>query len=385
MNRSQRRNDMNRRKFLQRSALMGGVVLGGPAFLAACGSDEEGGSSGGSSSDPNALFFDNWPEYIDGETVDLFTAESGLDFTYGEGFNDNNEYFAKIQPALSKGNTIGPDLLAPTSWMAARLISLGWVDEMPIDKLENLDNLEDSLRNPSWDPDGKYTMPWQSGMAGIAYNIAVTGRELTSTEDLFDPAFKGKIGMLTEMRDTMGLLMLATGADPSKPTFDGAAAAFEKLEKAKADGVIRSFTGNDYIDDLASGNFAANIGWSGDVKQIEADNPDVRFVIPEEGGTRWADTMVVPKGSPHADNIAKWIDYCYDPVNAARIAAEIQYISPVKGIRDILAADPDTAELAESELLFPSEETLANLYGFGSLSEEEEAKFDAKFSEIVGS
>jgi spermidine/putrescine transport system substrate-binding protein len=363
---------------------LGALGLSLPAFLAACGGSDSS-SSGGSES----LFFDNWPLYVDptGDgltgTVDRFMAATGVAMTYGEGYNDNNEYFAKIQPLLSKGKSIEADIIAPTFWMAGRLINLGWAEKLPKDQIPNFANLEDGFVNPPWDPTGEYSMPWQGGVAGIAYNIDVTGREITSVADLFAPEFKGKIGMLKEMRDTIGLICMSLGIDPSTITsFEDAAPAFEKLAQAKADGQIRAFTGNDYTDDLVSGNFAACVGWSGDVLQLGKDSPNVRFVIPEEGGTSWCDTMILPKGVANASAAAKWMNFCYDPVQAAQITQYVQYLSPVKGVRDELAKlDP---ELAENTLLFPDDATKARLRSFATLSEDVEAKFDEEFSAITG-
>ncbi|MFM9226235.1 MAG: PotD/PotF family extracellular solute-binding protein, partial [Actinomycetota bacterium] len=217
-------------------------------------------------------------------------------------------------------------------------------------------------------------------------NVKATGRELKSVEDLFDPAFKGKIAMLTEMRDTMGLILMGEGKNiETISTFDDAAVGFEKLEKAKSDGQIRSFTGNDYMDDLNAGNFAACVAWSGDVVQLSRDNPDVKFVIPEEGGTSWYDTMIWVAGSENSDAVAEWINWCYDPANAARITAYVAYMSPVAGVKDeLVKLGGDAAALAESPLLFPDEATLSRLQTWGPLSEEEEAKFDEAFSAITG-
>jgi spermidine/putrescine transport system substrate-binding protein len=373
----------SRRRFLTQLGVLGGAGLLGPSFLAACGSDGDGGSGGGDAA-TNALRVDNWPGYIDEETVGLFTDESGLDFSYTEAFNDNDEYFARAQEDLAAGRDIGADIIVPTFWLATRLINLGWVRELPLDDIPNASNLVSSLRNPAWDPTGRFTLPWQSGMTGIAYNIAETGRELTSMDDLFDPAFAGRIGMLTEMRDTIGLLLLAEGIDPATVTFDEAAPAFDRVQAAKDDGTIRAFTGNDYMDDLASGNFAACIGWSGDISQLALDNPDLRFAIPETGGMRWSDVMAVPNGATNFGNVAKWMDFVYDPENAARITAYIGYNPPVDGVREVLAADPETAALAESTLVFPDDETLAQLHVFADLSEDEEAAFAERFSSIIG-
>ncbi|MHB1128940.1 MAG: ABC transporter substrate-binding protein [Ilumatobacteraceae bacterium] len=375
------RSGMSRRQFLAGTGALGALGLSLPALLAACGGGDDGGAQ--------SLFFENWPLYIDPTedgaigTVDRFIEATGVKMTYSEAYNDNNEYFAKIQPLLGAGKNIEPDIIAPTFWLAGRLLALGWLQKLPLDKIPNAVNLVPGMQNPTWDPTGEYSLPWQAGMTGIAYNIDVTGRELKSTEDLFDPAFKGKIGMLTEMRDTMGLIMMSLGKDPSTVTsFDDAADAFDKLQKAKADGQIRAFTGNDYTDDLVSGNFAACVGWSGDVLQLQKDSPQVRFVIPEEGGTRWADVMVIPKGAKNTDAAAKWMDFVYDPTQAAQLSAYVQYLSPVSGVQEELAKiDP---ELAGNPLMFPDEATDARLRSWATLTEEVEAKFDAAFSSITG-
>lgn len=383
--------NQTRRQFIGRGGLaLGGLALG-PAFLAACGEDTDsstksGSSSGGSAgSGAKSLYFENWPAYIDEETAALFAKASGIDFKYTESYNDNNEYFAKIQPLLSKGRSIDPDMLAPTFWMAGRLISLGWVDKLPLDKIPNAKNLRSSLQKPTWDPTGEYSLPWQSGFAGIAYNEQVTGRALTSIDDLWDPAFKGKIGVLSEMRDTLGLIGLSEGVDISKPTAKSLQKAIDALQEQVDSGQIKQFTGNDYMDDLTQGNFAACIGWSGDIAQLSKDSPELKFVIPESGGTLWSDTMVIPKGSDGVTAAAEFMDYVYDPVNAARIAAYVQYVSPVEGVQDELRKlGGDSAALADNELLFPTEASSKNLSSFGPLSEADEEALDAAFSKVQG-
>ncbi len=395
---------LSRRQLIKRAGVLGAAGLSLPAFLAACGSDsDDDASSGTTGSSPgtagggsspgggggNSLYFENWPAYIDPTedgltgTVDRFVEATGIDMQYTETFNDNNEYFAKIQPVLGNGDTIDPDIIAPTSWLAGRLIQLGWVDPLPLDQIPNAANLRADLVKPSWDPTGEFSLPWQTGFGGIAYNIDVTGRELTSADELFDPEFNGKIGMLLEMRDTMGIIMLSMGIDISTLTdFATAEPAFAKLQQAKDDGQIRRFTGNDYMNDLSTGNFAACIGWSGDVAQLALDSPSVRFVIPEAGGTAWADTMVLPKGAANRDAAAKWMDFVYDPVQAAQLTAWVQFVSPVEGVQEELAKiDP---ALAENPLLFPDADTVARTHIFANLSEEVEAEYDAAFSAITG-
>jgi spermidine/putrescine transport system substrate-binding protein len=394
---------LSRRQLLARAGALGAAGLSLPALLAACGDDDSGSSSGNTSGTTpgtsggtspaggggDSLFFENWPAYIDPTedgavgTVDRFIEATGIDMRYTEAYNDNNEYFALIQPVLGNGDTIDPDIIAPTGWLVGRLVNLGWLDKLPLDQVPNIANLRADLQGVSWDPTGEYSLPWQTGFAGIAYNLDATGRELNSVEDLFDPEFEGRIAMLTEMRDTMGLIMLGLGVDISAiSTFDEAAEAFEKLEAAKAAGQIRAFTGNDYLADLSSGNYAACIGWSGDVVQLSKDNPAVRFVIPEEGGTSWADAMVMPKGAVNRDAAAQWMNFVYDPVQAAQLTAYVQYVSPVVGVREELEKlDP---ELASNPLLFPDDATLARTKSFANLTEDVEQQFDEAFSAITG-
>ena len=400
------RQRLTRRQLLQRAGALGAAGLSASAIL---GNGLLGGGvvQAGGRARPSVgrspafrprsvggeLYVENWTAYIDPTedghvgTVDRFIEATGVDLTYTEAYNDNNEYFALIQPILGRGETIEPDIIVPTSWMAGRLIGLGWVDELPLDQVPNAANLRDDLVKPTWDPTGTYSLPWQTGITGIAYNLEATGRELGSVDDLFDPEFNGKIGMLTEMRDTVGLVLLSLGVDISTiSSFDEAAEAFEMIQQAKDDGQIRAFTGNDYLADLESGNFAACIGWSGDVAQLSVDNPNIKFFIPESGGVSWADTMVMPKGADSRDQAAAWMDFVYDPVQAAQITAWVQYVSPVKGVREEIAAneDPEVAALAENPLIFPDEAMLSNLHAFANLDEETEAEFDEAFSSIVG-
>ncbi|HUS44303.1 MAG TPA: spermidine/putrescine ABC transporter substrate-binding protein [Ilumatobacteraceae bacterium] len=397
------RSGLTRRQLLARAGALGAAGVSLPAILAACGSDDDSGSAGstpatsggttggttGGGGGGGSLFFENWPAYIDPTedgltgTVDRFMEATGIDMRYTEAYNDNVEYFAKIQPLLGRGEPIDPDIIAPTSWLANRLITLGWLEKLPIDQVANAANLRADLQNPSWDPTGEYSLPWQTGFAGIAYNSDVTGREITTVDDLFDPEFAGKVGALTEMRDTIGVIAMSLGIDISTlTTFEEAQPAFDKLQEAKDSGQIRRFHGNDYFDDLSNGNLAITIGWSGDVAAIARDNPAVKFVFPESGATAWADTMVVPKGAKNIDAAAQWMNFVYDPVQAAQITTWVGYVSPVAGVRE--EVEKLDADLANDPLVFPDDATLASTKGFAPLSEEVEAEYDAAFSGIIG-
>lgn len=376
-------NRVTRRQFITRTGLAFGGVVVGPQLLAACGGEEAA-----------EVVFENWPEYIDtpgddaygeGGTLDEFQKASGLKIKYTEGLNDNNDYFAKIRPVLAEGNTIGPNIIAPTYWMAARLIDLGWVEKLPLAKIPNADNLVSSLQRPPSDPTGEFSLPWQAGTTGIAYNLEATdGKELRTIDDLWDPSLKGRVSVLTEMRDTIGLLALAQGVDISNTAeFSAYEAAFATLEEQVESEQIRSFTGNEYTGPLEEGTLAACIAWSGDV--LAMNNPNIRFVVPESGGTLWFDTMLIPAGAENIDAVAEWMDFVYDPVNAARITAAVQFISPVEGVQDELRKlGGDAAALADSPLLFPDDATQDRLNTFATLTEEQASAFDEEFSRIAG-
>lgn len=372
----------------------GGIALGGlalgPQLLAACGDDGDGGSGEGSGGAD--VFFENWPEYIDtpdgrlkgpGGTLATFEEQTGLTIRYVETYNDNNEYFAKIQPILSRGDAIGPNVIAPTNWMAGRLLDEGWLEELPLADVPNSSNLVQSLRNPPNDPTGDHSLPWQAGIAGIAWNEEATGRPLTSVQDLWDPALKGRVAVLTEMRDTLGLVAMSEGVDLADPTFAKFQPAFDKLREETENGQIRQYTGNEYVGPLEEGTLAACFAWSGDV--LGMNNPNVKFAVPESGGTLWFDTMVIPKGAPRVAAVAEWMNFVYDPVNAARITESVQFISPVEGVQDELRSmGGEAAALADNPLLFPDAETLSRLQVFGTLDAEQEERFDEEFAQISG-
>ncbi len=388
---------------INRRALLigGGVVAAGAVGALFMSSGKSGGSDAASSdsgaslggslgSGATSLSVLNWTAYIDPTedgavgTVDTFATAKGVSVNYSEGFNDNNEIFNKeFQAVIGNGGTLAYDIVCPTYWMAARLKSLGWIEPLPFQLIPNYVNLEPQYLNLGWDRGAKYHLPWQAGITGVAYNAKLAGRELRSINDLFDPALKGKVAMLSEMRDTVGLVMLGMGHDPSALNEDAMNEALDKIEQAVADGQIRQFTGNEYLQSLENENFVACIAWSGDALQLT--NPDVSFVVPEEGGMSWFDTMVIPKGAPNAVAAAKWMDYVYDPVNAARITAWVQYVSPVIGVRDeLVKLGEDGAALAESPILFPDDETKSRLRVFAEIPDDVDTRITDRFLSITG-
>jgi spermidine/putrescine transport system substrate-binding protein len=315
--------------------------------------------------------------------LDAFVADSGIQVTYNEDINDNNEFFGKIQNQLSACQPIERDIIVLTDWMAARVIRLGWMQRLDPAKVPNVGkNLLQTLRGRSWDRSTGYAVPWQSGLAGIAYNGGVTKEVRTVDELLTRPDLKGKVTMLSEMRDTVGLVLQSLGHDPAQFTdaqFDDALA---KLRKAVDSGQIRRFTGNDYAPELAKGDIAACGAWSGDVIQLNFEDEKVRFVAPDSGVLLWSDNMLVPNKATHKANAERLMDYYYEPQVAAELAAYVNYICPVQGAQQEMAKlDP---ELATNPLIFPDGELLGRAKVFMALSEAQEKAYEQKFQQVIG-
>jgi spermidine/putrescine transport system substrate-binding protein len=375
---------MSRRQFLGRTgAVLGGLAVA-PSLLAACGDDDDSGSGGGGGGGGKSVAISNWTSYMAPALQRAFPQETGIDLTYDEDINDNNEYFAKIRPSLSQDESIGRDGFVLTDWMANRLINqVKWVQPLDDTAFPNKANLRAALRSPSFDPQRRFSAPWASGVTGIAYNISETGQEIRTIDEFL--AVQGTTTVLSEMRDTMGLFMRSLGISTDEPSYAAAEPAFDALAAAFDDGRIDGTNGNEYVNDLGAGNLAAAFAWSGDVAQITLDNPDVRFAVPESGGMLWSDNFMIPSTSDKPDLASEFINFFYDPENAAVLMAFIQYISPVDGVEaELTALGGDAAALVDNPLVVPTEEFLATLAIFGPLGPEEEEEFDNRFAEITG-
>ncbi|HEX2417839.1 MAG TPA: spermidine/putrescine ABC transporter substrate-binding protein [Micromonosporaceae bacterium] len=381
-----------------RRTLLRGVLAGGLATtgLTACGTEgtrktaEECQSEDRSAAEKQ-LAFSNWPLYIDVDekdeskrpTLEAFIQQTGIQVKYTEDINDNNEFFGKVRNQLARCQSTGRDVFVLTDWMAARLIRLGWVQSLDTGNLPNVQaNLLDSLRDVSWDRERERSVPWQSGLTGLAYNAKVTKEIRTFDELLTRADLKGKVTLLSEMRDTMTLSLLSLGKDPENFTEDDFDAAIDKVAKATDSGQVRRFTGNDYAQDLAKGDIAACVAWSGDVLQLQLEDPNIKFVVPEEGALLFSDNVQVPNKATHKANAEKLMDYYYQPEVAAELAAYVNYICPVKGAQEAMTRiDPD---LAENVLIFPDAATLRRTHAFKALTEKEERTYEAKFQKVVG-
>ncbi|MEW2430195.1 spermidine/putrescine ABC transporter substrate-binding protein [Micromonospora sp. NPDC047644] len=370
------------------------LTMGGS--LAGCGTKgaqqtEAGCVSEDLSGTEKKLAFANWPQYMDVDdadeskrpSLDEFITKTGIQVTYTEDINDNNEFFGKVQNQLAACQSTDRDIIVLTDWMAARMIRLGWIQKLDPAKIPNVQaNLLPSLLNRPFDTENRISIPWQSGLAGLAYNGNVT-KELRTVDELLTRAdLKGKVTALSEMRDTMGLLLGSNGHDPANFTAAQFDDALNKLKKAVDSGQIRKFTGNDYAPDLAKGDIAACIGWSGDVIQLSGEDEKVRFVAPDSGVMLYSDNMMVPNKATHKGNAEALINYYYEPAVAAKLAAYVNYICPVKGAQaEMEKIDP---ELAANPLIFPDEALLSKSKVFMALDEKQEKEYEGKFQQVIG-
>jgi spermidine/putrescine transport system substrate-binding protein len=290
-----------------------------------------------------------------------------------------------VQGQLKNGDDIGKDVITLTDWMAGRMIRQGYVQKLDKANIPNAKNLNAKLQDVDFDPGREHSMTWQSGYAGIGYRKDLVGRELKSLDDLWAPDLKGKIVVLSEMRDTVGLIMLSQGVDISQDfSEDDFKKGLDELQKQVDSGQIRQVKGNSYLEDLRSGNAIACIGWSGDIllAQFEEDDDNYTFALPESGGTLWSDNLMIPIASPHKANAEKLIDFYYDPAIAAEVAAYVNYICPVDGAKaEMEKIDPS---LVDSPLIFPTEEDLANVKVFRSLYADEETSYSEQFQQVIG-
>jgi len=385
---ARRRPGFSRRGFIQ-GASLSALALGGGGLLSACGTsgakvDQDECTSTDKSDQEKEIAFSNWTLYVDPvkakdtSTLEAFEQETGIAVDYSTDINGNDEFYAKVAPQLSDCKSTGRDVFALTGWMAARMIDLGWVQELDHDNLPNVDaNLVSWLESPSWDPGRKYSVPWQAGMTGICYNSELTDPVESFEEMLTRPDLEGKVTVLNEMRDTMTFMLLMQGASPEDFTSEEYSAAIGDLKSAVDSGQIRRFTGNDYIDDLKAGNVLACESWSGDVWQL---GDKFKWIKPSEGFAIWSDNMMVPNLATHKTNVEKMMNFYYDPTVAAKLAAWNYYVCPVRGAEDEIAEFDKSA--VGNALIFPDEQELDAGLDFMPLDSDKDKEYQRQFNEV---
>ena len=381
-----------------RRSVLGGAALAALWAAAGCSGDDPD-QTGGEKADPSpdppsgtaaALTWANWPDYIDVSdddpeqrpTLEAFTDRTGIQVDYREDINDNQEFVDSIQGDLAKRRPVGYDVMTLTSWMSARLVRAGQVQRLDRSRIPSSDNLVAALSEPGWDPGRNFSMPWQAGLTGIAYDARRVDRAIGSVSELIDRAdLAGRVGFLTEFSDTVGMVVLASGGDPTDLVTRDVEDAIDRISELQESGQVSRFYGNDFVRGLRTGEIAACLAWSGDVLQMQLENPNIKFVVPEEGLMIWSDDMLVPRASTKGAAVAALIDYYYDPKVAAKVAAWVNYICPVEGAQEEMQRiDPD---LALSPLIFPDSSVLDRSYQFQSLPEEDDVRLRKAFAGLT--
>jgi spermidine/putrescine transport system substrate-binding protein len=384
---------LSRRGFIGRTGSAALALSGLSTVIAACGGVEgteeaakERAKDTAAANHPKVpldnLTVSNWPLYVDKKVLKAFEKEFSVDLKYTEDINDNDEFYGKVRQQLEREQSIDRDIVVLTDPMAAKWVKNAYVE--PIDKrnVPNISNLVDNLATINYDPEREFTLPWQSGATIIGYNPKKTGRKLTSVNDFFDPEFKGRVTMIDYAYDAASLIAIGDGQRSDEATLDQLLAAIDKIDKANQSGQIRRFTGNDYVTDLTKGNAWVCMAYSGDLVQLKADNPDLEFLFPEEGAVLWTDNMMMPAKAEHYYAAEVFMNYVYDPEVAAKIAAYVNYIPPVKGVREVLeASDP---KIVENPLIFPDEELSSKLYPYPSLSAADERTMNEAWAKVTG-
>jgi spermidine/putrescine transport system substrate-binding protein len=388
----------SRRRFMSRGAvLLGGLALS-PAVLAACGSSKKTTDAGDTTATTAAggvtleslrgttMTMFNWPLYIEGDdpttspTIKGFTDSTGIKVSYTSNIDGNDSFYTKYQPDLAAGNGIGADLIVLTSWEAANMIQQGYIETWDAGLFPNIKNVLSDQANPEWDPDRKHSIPWAIGQTGIAYWPSKVGGKLDSVNALFDPKFKGKVTILDEMRDSVGLTMLGMGNDPTTGGLDQELAAVDKIKTARDGGQFRKITGNAYTEDLQLGDTWVAMAWSGDIASLKADNPDladsIEFYIPNEGGMNFVDNAMIPNGAKNPGGASAFMNYVYDPKVAGPLYEAINYVPPVIGAVDFMTADGK-----DSPFVNPSADS--KFYEFRILPPAEDEELNRAFTEAT--
>ncbi|GAA4369434.1 ABC transporter substrate-binding protein [Paeniglutamicibacter cryotolerans] len=386
----------------RRGMLAGSGGLALAAMLAACGTGS--GSGGGTakgvvkptaaadlSAEQAIVNWANWTLYLDYDdkskkypTLEKFKKQSGITANYSEDIDSNDMYYGKVQAQLAAGQDIGQDIITPSDWMSERLIRQGYVQELDHANIPNIKNLLPELKDVRFDQGRKQSLTWQSGFTGLAWNKEAFPKGLRTVSDLWQPELKGRVSVLDEMRDTMPMMLLDAGVDIRGDWGDNEYGnAIDVLDEHVSSGQIRQVKGNSYKQDLISGDVLAALVYSGDITQLNFEEGDKwEFIMPDAGGLIWSDNFMVPIGSPHKTNAEKLMDFYYDPVVAAEVAAYVNYVCPVVGAREAMEKiDP---ELVDNPLIFPTAEYLSKATTERTMSIEEEARFQELFQQVIG-
>ena len=379
----------------RRTVLSGAAAAAAALTLAACAPFRSISNRPIAAKDHSAtvksMIWANWPLYLDQDskkhypTLQEFENQTGIRVAYDVAVNDNTSYYADVKERLALGKDISADTVCLTDWMVSQWIELGYAQKLSHANIPNLANLTPELRKPDFDPGRSYSVPWQSGFAGLCWNKDEVPNGLKQVSDLWAPALRGRVSALSEWRDTVGLVMMEHGVNIAGKSWGDTQfnKAIAELTTHIHDGQFHDIQGNSYVEDLKKGKTVAGIVWSGDVETLNAElgSEKFAFVIPESGGTLWSDNFLVPVGSQEKANAEKLINFYYEPEVAATVAAYVNYITPVEGAKEAMAKI--SPELVDDQLIFPNADTLAKVQIFRTLTQAEQTHYQTTFQGML--
>lgn len=344
---------MTRRGFLKRAGAAG-LLVGASGFLAACGGGDStttttaaaGGGGGGELADQ--LFFYNWSDYIAEDTIPNFTDEFGVKVVY-DNYSSNDTLLAKLQSGAT-----GYDIIVPTDYMITTMLGLDLLQEIDLANVPNVANLYPRFREAPFDPGNKYSVPWQWGTTGIGYNSEKVPDFKPSWDMLWDEKYKGKITMMNEIRDVFAVALFRLGYSPNTRDPKEIEEAKQMLVEQKS--LLKHYTSDTYIDELASEDSWLSHGYSGDVFQAQLENEAVLYAVPEEGAFTWVDSMCIPKAAPHKYTAEVFMNYIHRPEVAAAITNYVYYASPNEKAEEFILP-----EILEDPQIYPPQEVMDKL------------------------
>ncbi len=385
-------NMVRQQQFNRRQVLRGAAVAGAGAGALGLASCSSGGSGGGEN---GSIVWGNWTYYLDfneetgsWDSLDAFMEETGIDVQYVEDIDDNNTFYGKIKDQLALDQHTGYDVITMTDWMNGRLVQAKQIQEFDY---ANLPNVKANLVDAQWDaldvdPGRKFTIPWQLPASGWVWNTEAVPNGIKTLDDFMNPELKGKVVVLSEMRDTMGMILAGLGYDPKGAWGDKEwGEALQWLDDGLKSGQIGNVKGNSYTQDLITGDALAAMAWTGDVIMLNAENDNQwTLEIPESGGMIASDSFTVPNGTEAEQKalVEEMINYYYDPVVMAQVADYVTFVPPVKGTQE--AMKDVNPENADNPLIFPSEQDWTRLHSFRTLSPEEDKKYSDEFQKVLG-
>ncbi len=371
---------LSRRAFL---GLLGGAA--GASVLAGCGPGDHPVSYPGQGGKPGYLRWASYPLYLDKDddgsspTLTALEAATGIQVLYYEDIDDLATFNANVSSRLDSYQDIGYDLVTLSDWSVKQWSDQVWLAPLDRAAMPNTQGLRPELDNLYYDPDHRWSMPWQQGITVVAWNKAEVPAGVRSVADLWSPQFKGRVAVVAELRETLGPIMRSLGTDPAgvwgDAEFDE---ALEVLTRQVADGQIISAKGGDMVDLLHEGRAAVGIAYGGDVAFY---SDTCGYAVPDEGATYWVDNLVAPVTTSQVDSVERLVDFYYDPEVAATVSAYTYYATPVQGARDAMK---DVApDLVDNDVIFLADDRLANLSLFRELTTVEAARYDMRFKEAV--